>query len=123
MPADSVTRFNWPNPSQCLNCQCGFRCTSRELNVLTRYNYFTCICFCIYIYLLDLRSSPTVLPSPLSHAVETRSPPSKAHYNANKSESYQVARSTNTFRRRSRTCSVLLVEEVGIEPTSNMPSL
>ena len=30
--------------------------------------------------LLDLRSSPTVLPSPLSHAVETWSSPSETHF-------------------------------------------
>ena len=30
-------------------------------------------------FLLDLRSSPTVLPSLLSTPVETRSPPSKAY--------------------------------------------
>ncbi len=31
------------------------------------------------LILLDLQSSPTVLPSPLSHPVETRSGPSKAY--------------------------------------------
>ncbi len=31
-------------------------------------------------FLLDLQSSPTVLPSLLSHAVETRSSPSETHY-------------------------------------------
>jgi hypothetical protein len=73
--------------------------------------------------LLDLQSSPTVLPLSLAHHVETVYGPSKAYCNANKSESFQVARSTNTFLRCSRTCNTLLVDHSGTAPESAAPSL
>lgn len=51
--------------------------------------------------LLDLQSSPTGLPTSLSHPVETGTSPSKIHCAFN----------------------ALLVEMAGVEPASRMPSL
>jgi hypothetical protein len=60
--------------------------------------------------LLHLRRSPDVLPSLLSHPVETMSGPSKAHC-------------TDISNGLCGTINVLLVDQAGVEPASRMPSL
>lgn len=72
------------------------------------------------LYLLDLRSSPTVLPSLISTAVETMASPSKANSPLRVvSVSYPFQVSLNG---RGRTY-LLLVEMAGVEPASSSPSL
>ena len=67
-PSVLVTRNTWKSSSRV------FRPLERKRHRLHLHS------------LLDLQSSPTVLPSPLSHAVETRSPPPKHTIN------YEVSR-------------------------------
>jgi len=73
-------------------------------------------------YLLDLRSSPTVLPSLLSYPVETMAGPSETYFGLLK-----VMTMSKSFRDTKpdlfTDSSMLLVDQVGVEPTSEIPSL
>jgi len=73
-------------------------------------------------FLLGLRPSPLVLPSLLSHAVETWSPPSETYFGLLRVMAMPKS-SWDTKPDLFTDSSMLLVEVGGIEPPSNMPSL
>ena len=72
--------------------------------------------------LLDLQSSPTVLPSLLSRHVEANTGPSETYFGLLK-----VMTMSKSFRDTKpdlfTDSSMLLVDQVGVEPTSEIPSL
>ena len=74
--------------------------------------------------LLDLQSSPTVLPSLLSHPVETMAGPSEKHLCL---VNPLLITQLNLLKQLGHNAvyfiNILLVDLAGVEPASRMPSL
>lgn len=78
----------------------------------------------LLLYLLDLRSSPTVLPSLLSHPVETMAGPSEKHLClVNPLPGTQLNLIKHVGHSAVYFINILLVDLAGVEPASRMPSL
>ena len=91
-------------PRRCLDCQCGFRCAA-ELYAHTVDSYFTFSrCFCIYLFCVFGRESPTLrfLPYRAVHLftlcpVETMTGPSKELFSIVYSTCLSLYRMKNSF--------------------------